>query len=107
EIHVEDLNAAVVAVRDIDVATAHGDAMGNFHIPVTRTISAVCLLPHAILGYLDDPGIHIAVADIDGAVRSPGHIGGPPEGSHIAVGMGIFVLTAALDKFLPPVDGFR
>src|SRR3569833_2863623 len=97
EVHVEDLDAAVVAVGDIDMAAAHGDAVRDLHVPITGTIGAIDLLPDAILTDLHHARIDIAVADIDGAVRSPGDIGGAAEGAHIALGMGIGVLFAALD----------
>src|SRR5262249_59125421 len=50
----------------IDMTAAHGDAVGNFHIPVARTIGAVGFLPHAVLGNLHHPRIAVTVADIDG-----------------------------------------
>src|SRR5262249_10764340 len=40
QVHVEDLDAAVVAVRDIDMTAAHGDAVGYLHIPVARAVAA-------------------------------------------------------------------
>src|SRR5579863_5279958 len=79
-VDVEDLDAAVIAIGDIDCAARVGDnVMQRAELAFAIAGLAPRLQPVAVLVELGDARIDIAVADEDIAGRIPGDIGGLPE----------------------------
>ena len=73
---VEHLDAPIVAVADIDVALGvGGDAVDEVELALALAALAPGLDPVAVLADLGDARIHVAVGNVDRAVRSPGHVG--------------------------------
>src|SRR5262249_56042211 len=73
---VEHLDAAIVAVADIDIALGiGGDRMHEIEFAGALAVLAPRLHPVAVLVVFGDACVHVAVADEDVALRIPGHIG--------------------------------
>src|SRR6202034_79859 len=77
---VEDLNASIAAVRNIEVALGVGlNRMQNPELPRPRPKLAPRLNPISVSVVLGDAGIDVTVADISVSGRVPGDIGHLPE----------------------------
>src|SRR5215813_1327772 len=77
---IEDLDAAVAAVGDVDVAARIGrDTVRRVELALLRPLLAPRLHPVAVLRKLCDAGIDVAVADEDVALRVPGDVRRLPE----------------------------
>ena len=85
-LRVDDLDAAVAAIGDVDVALGVvGDGVRRVELPGLVAARADRLDEVAVLGELRDARIGVAVGDEDVTLEIEGDVGGPAEAAAAAL----------------------
>src|SRR6266403_3103093 len=108
QIGVIDLDAVVAAVADINVALrVRGDAMRRTELIRAGTVCSHRLHPCAVLRYLDDARVAIAIAHVDIVLRIPCYVGFPVECAHYSDRIALRDLLTAFEVALHVIDRLR